>query len=156
MRFQQNFQPLASGWRSSKLQQLTANDDQANAAQIAAYYRIRNVFDQCADTEKTDEYLDQPVEDTEDGNHQHDGYRRHPLRHELEGKSRKHRRSGAQGVQIRRSVPPKVSAIKPRAVAPRIPASAPKAAYCGLIAEYTVTPNATAAGKATSMAAKPP
>ncbi|MBK7423247.1 MAG: hypothetical protein IPJ48_09185 [Propionivibrio sp.] len=41
-------------------------------------------------------------------------------------------------------------------MAPGITASTLKAVYCGLIAEYTVTPKATAAGKATSMAAKPP
>ena len=36
--------------------------------------------------------------------------------------------AGAQGALIRRSVPPKVGAIRPSAMAPRTPASAPKAA----------------------------
>ena len=54
--------PVATGGRSGKLWQLKAYDDQANTARRTTCKRERKVFDQFADAEKTDKYLNQPAE----------------------------------------------------------------------------------------------
>jgi hypothetical protein len=64
--------------------------------------------------------------------------------------------AGAHGAEIKRCVPPKVAAIKPKAVTPNMPANAPLAPNSAPNGEKMVTPNAMADGSATNMAAKPP
>ena len=64
--------------------------------------------------------------------------------------------AGADGVEMRRLVPPASAATSPIAVVPRMPASAPSAACSGPSGEKMVTPKAMADGSATSIAASPP
>ena len=64
--------------------------------------------------------------------------------------------AGAQGAVIKRELPPNSGETSPSAVAPRMPARAPCAASEPPNGAKMVTPNAIAAGNATSMEARPP
>ena len=64
--------------------------------------------------------------------------------------------AGALGAEMRMGLP-RVSGVKsPSAAAPARPAAAPRAAASGPRGERMATPNATAEGRATKAAAKPP
>ena len=64
--------------------------------------------------------------------------------------------AGAQGAEINFCVPPKIAAITPKKHTPSMPAIAPCAVNCEPKGANIVTPNATADGNATNIAAKPP
>src|SRR5689334_1168139 len=64
--------------------------------------------------------------------------------------------AGAQGADTSRGVPPRVAATEPIAKAPSKPERAPAPEYAGPRGARMATPRASDAGRATSMADRPP
>ena len=93
----QHTMPGVAAFRADQLADLAADDDQADAGEVAADYGVGNVFDQPADADETEQHLEKPGKDAEHQQHEHDVAGGHAVAHQFDGEGGENGGGGGAG-----------------------------------------------------------